>query len=128
MIVVGMSAEVALFGIQRGVRSCPDFGEIYITLRDEPTWEMDGFLLRDRYLFRFCKLCILSTPLRDFLFWKLHAGGLAGQNKTIEAIEHKFYWPSLKRDSVALVNWPSNRNKLPVLTLSSQYPIAFGKM
>jgi len=30
--------------------------------------------------------------------------------------------------SVALVNWPSDRNKLPAFTLSSQYPVAFGKM
>jgi len=74
--------------------SCPDFREIYITLRDRPTREMDKFLLHDIYLFRFRKLCISRTFLRDFLSWELYAGGLAGhfdQNKTIEAVEHRFY-------------------------------------
>ena len=66
----------------------------YITLWDRYVQEMDGFLLHDGYLFRFCKLCILRTSLRDFLSWELHAGGLAQyfrQNKTIKAVEHIFY-------------------------------------
>ena len=72
-----------------------------------PCREMYGFLLQDGYLFRFRKLCIPRTSLRDFLSWELHAGGLAGhfgQNKTIEAVEHRFYWPSLKRDVSKVVS------------------------
>jgi len=37
----------------------------------------------------------------------LHAGGLAGHfgnEKTIEAIEYRFYWPSLKRDVAKYVS------------------------
>jgi len=34
--------------------------------------------------------------------WRL--AGHFGQNKTIEAVEHHFYWPSLKRDIVRLAN------------------------
>ena len=95
-----MSTEVVGFEkLKEEYESCPDFGKIYVTLRDGPVREMYGFLLQDGYLFRFRKLCIPRTSLRDFLSWELHAGGLAGhfgQNKTIEAVEHRFYWPSLK--------------------------------
>jgi len=74
--------------------SCPGFAEIYVTLRDDSIHEMDSFLLQDGYLFRFSKLCILRTSLRDFLSWEIHIEGLAGhfdQNKTIEVVEHEFY-------------------------------------
>ena len=47
------------------------------------------------------------TPLCEiFLVWELHVGGLVGhfgQNKTIEAVESQFYWPSLKRDVARIV-------------------------
>ena len=113
----------------------PDLRKIYVTLRDGPIREMYSFLLQDGYLFRFRKLCIPRTSLRDFLSWEAHAGGLAGhfgQNKSIEAVEHRFYWPSLKRDvakivNVARANWPSNKSKSLGLTLPSRYPIARGK-
>jgi len=74
--------------------SCPNFGKIYVTLRNGSVGERDDFLLQDGYLFKFRKLCILRTSLRDFLSWEMHVGGLAGhfsQNKTIEAVEHNFY-------------------------------------
>ena len=41
------------------------------------------------------------------LSWEVHVGGLAGhfgQNKTIETVEHRFYWPSLKRDVAKIVS------------------------
>jgi len=43
--------------------------------------------------------------LRDFLSWELHVGGLAGHfdQKTIDVVEHKFYWPSLTRDVAEIV-------------------------
>jgi len=81
--------------------SCSDFREIYITLQDGPTREMDIFLLHDGYLFKFHKLRIPRTSLGNFLSRELYARGLAGhfsQNKTI-----RFYWPSLKRDIAKIV-------------------------
>jgi len=93
-----MSAEVTGLEILREeYESCPDFGKIYVTLRDGSVRETDEFLLQDGYLSRFCKLCIFLTSIRDS--WKVHAGGLVGhfsQNKMIEAVEHRFYWPILK--------------------------------
>jgi len=74
--------------------SCPDFGKICVVLQDGSVREMDGFLLQDGYLFRFHKLCIPRTSIRDFLSWEVHARGLVGhfgRNKTIEAVEHIFY-------------------------------------
>jgi hypothetical protein len=44
--------------------------------------------------------------MRDFLIWEIHAGGLSGhfgRNKTIEEVEHQFFWSSLKRDVAKLV-------------------------
>ena len=54
----------------------------------------------------FRKLYILRMSIRDSLPWEVHAGGLAGyfsQNKTIEAVEHRFYFPSLKKDLAKVV-------------------------
>ena len=93
--------------IKETYESCPDFGNIYTVLRDSLIHEIDGFLLQDGYLFRSRLLYIPRTSLREFLVWELHAGGLAGhfgRNKTIEAVEHRFYWPSLKRDVARLVS------------------------
>ena len=134
------SYERRVIGFERlrgEYESCPNFGEMYIMLRDRPTREMNGFLLHDRYLFKFHKLCISRSSLRNFLYWELHVRDLAGhlgQNKKIEAVEHRFYWPSSKRDVTKIVgqyctcNWPNNKNRLPVLTLLSQYLVALGKI
>jgi len=68
---------------------------------------MDDFLLQDGFLFRFGKLCIPRTSVREYVVWELHAGGLAdhfGYNKTIEGVELCFYWSSLKRDVAKLVD------------------------
>jgi len=46
-----MSATVTRFvRLKEEYESRPDFGEIYIMLRDESTRETDGFLLHDGYL------------------------------------------------------------------------------
>ena len=75
MILVTMSTEVIGFErLREEYDSCPDFEKIYVTLRDGPVREMYDFLLQDGYLFRFRKLCIPHTSLRDFLLgntcWK----------------------------------------------------------
>ena len=75
-------------------------------LRDCTVREMDGFLLQDGYLFSFRKLYIPRTSIREFLYWEVHAGDLVrhfGQNKTIEAVEYRFYWLSLKKDVAKVV-------------------------
>lgn len=49
---------------------------------------------------------IVCARTRDFLVWKLHAGGLAGhfgRDKTISTMEDHFYWPSLKHDVAHIV-------------------------
>ena len=93
--MVGMSAEVTGFErLREEYESCPNFREIYVALWDGFVREMDGFPLQDRYLFRFRKLCIPRTSIRDFLSWEVHARDLAGhfgRNKKIEAVEHRFY-------------------------------------
>ena len=94
-----MSAEVVGFErVKEEYEACPDFGEIVYVLKEGATLEIDDFLLHDGYSFRFCKLCIPSTSLRDYLIWELHTEGLVGhydREKTIEVVESLFYWPSL---------------------------------
>jgi len=85
---------------------CPDFQEIFTLLKKGTTREIDNFLLQDGYLFQFHKLCIPRTTVREFLVWELHAEGLAyhfEHNISIEAVEHHFYWPNLKRDVAKLL-------------------------
>jgi len=102
MILIAMSVVVTGFEILRSINHVPTLEKYISMLWDGPTREM----LHDKYLFRFRKLCILHTSLRDFLSWELHDEGLAGhfsQNKTIESVEHRFYCPSLKKDVAKIV-------------------------
>ena len=58
------------------------------------TPEIENFPTSGWLLFRFRKLCISHTSLRDYLVWELHVGGLAGhfdREKTIEAVESLFH-------------------------------------
>ena len=59
-------------------KSCPNFAEIFIVLRDDVTRKVDDFIFKDRYLFHSHKLWIPRTFLRDFLVWVLHDDGLVG--------------------------------------------------
>jgi len=63
------------------------------------TSEIDGFLLQNGYLFRFRKLCILCTFLRDYLVCELHVRALLVilAKKTIEVVDNLFYWLSLRK-------------------------------
>ena len=43
-------------------------------------------------------MCIPQGSTRDFIIFKVHAGGLSGhfvRSKTIELLERQFYWPNL---------------------------------
>jgi len=104
--------------IKKEYESCLDFEEIVCVKRRGDS-EINDFLHQDGYLFRFRKLCVLRTSLREYLVWELHAGGHAGhfgRKKTIEAVENLFYWPSIKKDIARLIgqyctcNWLSNEN------------------
>ena len=47
-----------------------------------------------------------SYFLERYFIWELHAGGLTGhfgREKTIEAVDNLFYWPSLKKDVAKLI-------------------------
>ena len=102
-----MSTKVIGFEkLQEEYESCPDFGEVYTTLRTEHLQVVDDLILRDGYLFKTNKLCIPCTSVRDFLVWEVHAGGLSGhfgRDKTIEEAERQFYWPSLKRSVAKII-------------------------
>ena len=96
MTLVTMSTEVIGFErLREKYDSFPNFRKIYVTLRDGSVREMyicfyKTVIYSDsvRYVFAACPSGIFS--------WEVHAGGLVGhfaQNKTIEAVEHRFYWP-----------------------------------
>jgi len=99
-ILTKMSTVVNSFEkIKAEYESCPSFCDIYAILTNGSTQEVDGYTPHDGYLFLGQKLCIPRTSLREFLVWELHDGGLArhfGNEKTIEAVEYRFYWPGLK--------------------------------
>jgi len=63
-----LSAEVVGFErIKNEYESCPDFWRDCLCVKEGVTYEINGFLLQDGYLFRFHKLCALCTSLRDYL-------------------------------------------------------------
>lgn len=66
---------------------------------------MDGFLFfRNR-------LYLPDTSMRVFFIRELHSGGIVGHfghDKTIQLVEDKFWWPSLKQD----VQWVVQRYRV----------------
>ena len=67
-ILTILSNQVVRFEkIKTEYESCPDFQEIFTLLNSGTTREIDGFLVQDGYLFRFRKLCIPRTSVREFL-------------------------------------------------------------
>ena len=87
--------------IKDSYSTCPDFGPIVQALEVGTSHEHRDYLRTEGYLFFKNRLCVPRTSLQDQLTWECHSGGLAGhfgRDKTITAVEHQFYWPSLKRN------------------------------
>ena len=101
-------SQAAVIGFDRlplAYRECPDFrdhwGQLAQFAGNYPDYRVDaGFLFfRDH-------LCVPSRSTRDFLIWELHGGGLAGHlgiTKTTQALEQRYYWPHLRRDTRRMI-------------------------
>ncbi|XP_078435329.1 uncharacterized protein LOC144706288 [Wolffia australiana] len=73
---------------------CPYFSKVYYSLTKVTSPRSMDYFLDDAYLFHGKRLCTPWTSIRDFLIHETHAGGLSGHfgiNKTIHALEEKFY-------------------------------------
>ena len=58
-ILVAVSTEVLGFDrLKDDYETCPDFGEVYIGLRDGLFREQDDYLLQNGFLFRVNRLCV----------------------------------------------------------------------
>ncbi|GJT11003.1 RNA-directed DNA polymerase, partial [Tanacetum coccineum] len=65
------------------------------------------FHIYDGYLMKGNQLCIPRSSLREKLVRDLHGGGLAGylgRDKTLMAVQERFFWPHLRRDVSKLVH------------------------
>ncbi|XP_078438327.1 uncharacterized protein LOC144708759 [Wolffia australiana] len=111
-----MTTQVLGFeNMKEDYTDCPDFSSLYSSITDASPNRSRDYFLEDGYLFNGKRLCIPRTSLRDFLIHEVHAGGLSGHfgvMKTIQALEEKFYWPSLKRDVGRFVSRPVVRYRV----------------
>ncbi|XP_022865693.1 uncharacterized protein LOC111385528 [Olea europaea var. sylvestris] len=93
-----MSIKVIGFErFKKDYEACLDFKDIFLDLQRGQSGTTYSFRLEEGYLFRVNKLCLPRTSVRNFIVWKVHAGGLAGhfgRDKTIEEVE---------RNSIGLV-------------------------
>jgi len=112
--------------------SCLDFGEIYVPSRDGSVQEMDEFCYK-MDIYSDSVSFVFPVRPQGFSFlgsacWR--SGGTFRRNKTIEAVEHRFYWLIFKRDIAKIVGQchtcqlSNKKNRLPVLTLLSLCPVA----
>ncbi|KAG6763953.1 hypothetical protein POTOM_031403 [Populus tomentosa] len=88
-----MSVEVIGFEkLKEEYETCSEFGEIYLTLKDENHRVVNGYHFQDGYLFRDNKLCISKTSVRDFLIWEIHTGDMGLINFQFDdALGSSFY-------------------------------------
>jgi len=105
-------------------------------LWDSSVREMDDFCYKEDIYLDFVAIYSPYVP-QGFLLLGNACWSLVGhfsQNKTIEHVEHKFYWSSLKRDVAKIVGQyrtcqlAKQKNRLSVLTLLSRYSVALDKM
>jgi hypothetical protein len=68
MLLSMMSVEITGFErLKEEYESCPEFEEIYMTLKDKNNRVVNGYHLQEGYLFRDNKLYIPKTSVREFL-------------------------------------------------------------
>ena len=74
-----MSVKVIRFEeLKKEYLSDEYFGPIYIDLQVNQVSPYTDFSLKDGYLFYGNQLCLPNTSIHDFVVWKLHSRGLAG--------------------------------------------------
>lgn len=102
-----MKIEVTRFErLKEEYEICPKFGEVYTSLKSDPSRSVTDYILSDDYLFKGVWLCIPHTSVRDFLIWELHAGGITshfGRNKTTTLVEDRFYRQNLKKEMTQII-------------------------
>ena len=107
MILIIMSAEVIGFErLREEYDSCPDFGKFMSRYRTTLFVKWTVFYYKTVSYSESVSYVFRARP-SEILSWEIHAGGLAvhfGQNKIIEVVEHRFYWPSLKKDVAKIVS------------------------
>ena len=86
-------------------KDCPDFHRLWeeVTHTNVPHVE---YRIEAGFLFYHDRLCTPAGSTRNFLIWELHGGGLAGHfgiTKTLLALESRYFWPHLRRDTRRLV-------------------------
>ncbi|XP_078444837.1 uncharacterized protein LOC144713971 [Wolffia australiana] len=64
--------------LKEAYAECPDFGEIFHAISNDPTTKRSEYCLSEGYFFRGKWLCIPRTSTRDFLVWETQVGGLSG--------------------------------------------------
>jgi hypothetical protein len=68
MLLSMISVEITGFErLKEEYESCPEFEEIYMTLKDKNNRVVNGYHLQEGYLFRDNKLYIPKTSVREFL-------------------------------------------------------------
>ena len=85
--------------------NCADFRTAWLNTSHNTTTP-DGYRKEARFIFFLDRLCIPEGSTREFLIWELHRGGLAGHfgiTKTLHALEARYYWPRLRRDTRRLI-------------------------
>lgn len=73
--------------------ACLNFRSIFSQLTNDPHVQTK-YTIKDGYLFRGSRLCILRTYVRDFLVWEMHGGGSIGHHgrgKTQTLDEKRFF-------------------------------------
>ena len=74
-----------------------DFSKIYNTCGPST---FGKFYLKDDYLFKENRLCILTSSLHGLLICEAHEDGLMGHfrvSKTLDVLHEYFYWPQMKK-------------------------------
>ena len=86
-------------------KDCPDFRQLWEEVTQAKVTHPD-YRTDSGFLFYHDRLCIPAGSTRNFLIWDLHEGGLAGHfgiTKTLLALESRYYWPHIRRDTRRLV-------------------------